>query len=178
MNRIFCFFVVFCSFFLIASARPFRPISPGEDVVQFLEGFALGIEATIGNVTECTNDLNITFNDFAVAWKLLREGFDDLDVSEIEQGLIEMAKGLVEVSIAFEQCGLETLAAEIAALAAEIAKGPEGVVEIIVKEIVNIFYHGKDLTADFNGAISSWESGDYHKSGFFVGEIVAILLED
>jgi len=59
-----------------------------------------------------------------------------------------------------------------------LSQGIGGIVEVLVKEVINIFSHGQDLTQDFKNAINFWKVGDYYHSGFYVGEIVGILLQD
>jgi hypothetical protein len=45
-----------------------------KDVLAFLEGFALGIESGIGNITTCTNDVQMTLEDFQYTVKLMEDG--------------------------------------------------------------------------------------------------------
>lgn len=59
----------------------------GQDIIEFLEGIAEGLEIDFGNVTQCTSDLNITLDDFEDSWRDLKYGMDHLSKSYIEQGL-------------------------------------------------------------------------------------------
>jgi len=183
MNKFFLTFVFVLALLFVADGKSkYHKVShikaPPSHVVQFLEGFAEGIETTIGNVTECTKDLDITFDDFNISFVHLRYGFDHLNVKEIELGCVYLGKGLEEVSVALHACGLEELAKEIKDLATELSTGVSGIIEVIVKEAVNVFYHRHDLTADFHSAINNWEKGDFFNSGIAVGKIVGILLKD
>lgn len=69
MNKFFLTFVFVLALLFVADGKSkYHKVShikaPPSHVVQFLEGFAEGIETTIGNVTECTKDLDITFDGF------------------------------------------------------------------------------------------------------------------
>ena len=46
-------------------------------------------------------------------------------------------------------CDMGEIAADIAAIAKEIMSGPSGILDVILKEVINIFHNGHDLTADF-----------------------------
>jgi len=147
------------------------------DVVAFIEGFATGVESEIGNVTECTKDLDITLNDFEVGFSLIKRGISRIWIPDVEKGLRYFGNGLKEVALVLKVCNATRLAEDIADIAMELSQGIKGVVEIIAKEILNIFHHGADITSDFKAAIASWEKRDYFKSGFYTGKIVGILLD-
>ncbi len=137
---------LFTNFF--NSTKPFfytnviRPQSlPGQlplasEVLQFLEGFALGVEAGIGNITQCTAQAKTTLSDFQAAYQDIKTGFSKLSLSALQRGVQELSQGLQDVATTFEACGIPQLVADIKRIAAEIKKG--GVFEFIVKEVVNV----------------------------------------
>jgi len=176
--------VVLCSCLVGSLSRPSgnkvvgKKRGIGKDVEEFLLGFVVGVETTIGNVTECTKDANATLDYFEIGFIDLKNGIDGLNRDLIEQGLIEWATGVLTIAGLLEDCGIVTLAEEIMAIARKIQEGPAGIVEIVVDEVVNIFYHGTSLIKYFDQSVSSFESGDFYTSGVNVGEIVAILLQD
>ncbi len=104
-----------------------------------------------------------------------------------------------EVTLVLKVCDVGVIADDIAAIAKELMSGPTGILEVILKESINIFTHGHDLTADFKvmqspfalifhstylpypllkEAIAAWQAGDFLTSGKAIGEITGVLLED
>ena len=93
------------------------------DVLAFLEGFALGVEAQIGNITLCTADAQVTLEDFRQGYNQITQGFRDWSVSLVEQGFVSIGHGFDEIAVAFKDCGIERLVMDIEKLAAELKSG-------------------------------------------------------
>jgi len=149
---------------------------PSAEAIQFIEGVALGLDDDLGNVTACTKDLNITTVDFGTGFALLEKGFHDKNIKEISAGLTDFGKGTQEIAKVWAACGDAKVAADIAKLAADIAKGPLSIFELVVKETVTIFHEKKELTTDFQQAISAWKAKNFRASGEATGKIVGVLL--
>eukprot|EP01087_Luapelamoeba_hula_P007682 TRINITY_DN1880_c0_g1_i1.p1 TRINITY_DN1880_c0_g1~~TRINITY_DN1880_c0_g1_i1.p1 ORF type:complete len:196 (-),score=36.49 TRINITY_DN1880_c0_g1_i1:97-633(-) len=167
--------IAFLASFAHVEAK-YAPFSVTNDVVLFVEGFGYGIGQTFGNVTLCSKDANTTLDNFAKGFSDLKQGFARLSVSYVERGLLEWAAGLADLAPLLENCGAVTLAEDIGRLVAKIQEGQ--VFEVVISEVVNIFFNGKTLIRDFDQAIFAWEKADYFTSGAATGRIVAILLED
>ncbi|KAG2381677.1 hypothetical protein C9374_006061 [Naegleria lovaniensis] len=147
------------------------------NVLAFVEGFALGIEADVGNVTECTKDVYITLNDFDDAFYSLEYGFKRINVKLIETGLREFGAGVKELAVALKGCNVNGIVEKIESLAAQLQSGPLGIVKVIVHELINIFHNEKDITNEFKKAIQYWKDKKYELCGVQVGKIVGVLLE-
>lgn len=59
-----------------------------------------------------------------------------------------MGNGISEVALVLQQCDAGEIVQEIESLASQLSSGPEAIVEVVIKEAVNIFRHGSDLTSD------------------------------
>lgn len=151
---------------------------PSQDTIRFLEGVVVGLEVQIGNVTECTKDLEIGLSDFQNAVADIEFGLRNINLDRLEKGITEFGAGLNIVSDAMRACGLNSLADDIAAIAADIQAGPDGVFKFIVGEAIKIFANEKELTTDFDNLISGFRTGNYFEAGRAVGDILGILLEE
>jgi len=147
------------------------------DVFLFLDGFAAGIEVDVGNLKECARDINMTLDDFNLAWYNISEGLYWLSPSEVEAGIVELGSGIREVALVYTNCGVNKLAADIERLGEKLFNGTSGIISVITKEAINIWSHGADLTNDFKNAIAFAQSQDYYNCGLSTGEIVGILLD-
>jgi hypothetical protein len=70
--------VLVALFFALIAAASAVTIGDGsndaKDALAFIEGFALGVESQIGNVTLCTKDAQVVLDDFHFTAKLMLEG--------------------------------------------------------------------------------------------------------
>jgi hypothetical protein len=149
-----------------------------DKLVEFLEGFGEGIDSDFGNISICAKDLNITLEDFDDAFRDIEHGIDHLDAAEIKRGIEAFGRGLLELVKALRACGFLTLADDIYKIASELASGAFGIVEVIVKEIINILWHEHDLTKWFHDASKAWNSQNYKMAGYWTGKIVGLFLKD
>jgi len=149
---------------------------PPAGVVQFIVGFAEGIETEVSeNITQCVVDYNASLDDLDRGFAELDEGFKKLHPALVEQGLSDIGKGIQEIAGVLDVCGLNELALEIAHVGKEIEEGK--LLEVILKETINIIHNERVLTSDFKSATAAWMSKDYKTSGLYLGKIVGILLK-
>jgi len=159
-----------------ASAKVSYRSTPG-DVVNFIVGVADGLEISMNeNATQCITESGATFDEFVTAFHLIDTGFQKKSVSLVGQGIEDFGLALQEVPVAFQTCGVEKFIQEIQSLAKELSSGTSGIIELVLKEALNIFHNRQDLTGEFKSAIADWKSGSYFGCGQNVGEIVGILL--
>jgi hypothetical protein len=174
----FIVLALFAAIFFSVSATPeIKTKALPADVLAFLEGFALGVEAQIGNITACTADVEITLEDFNLAYKQITQGFRDWSPKLVEQGFVSFGHGIEEIAVAFKDCGVDRLVNDLEKLAAELKTGTTGIIHVIYKEIINIFTHGKEITNDVKNFLKYWQAKQYELAGVQAGKIVAILLE-
>jgi hypothetical protein len=147
------------------------------DVLAFLEGFALGVEAQIGNITLCTADVQVTLEDFKQGYNQIQQGFKHLSIKLVEEGFISIGHGFDDIATAFKDCGIERLVEDIEKLAAELKTGTAGIIKVLYKEFINIFTHGKEITVDVQNFLKYWKAQQYELAGVAMGKIAGILLE-
>eukprot|EP01121_Diplochlamys_sp_Union-15-3_P010627 TRINITY_DN299_c0_g1_i1.p1 TRINITY_DN299_c0_g1~~TRINITY_DN299_c0_g1_i1.p1 ORF type:complete len:171 (-),score=47.30 TRINITY_DN299_c0_g1_i1:31-543(-) len=162
--------------FLLAVAFASKWKITPEETVEFIEGVAVGLEVELGNVTECTKDLNITLEDFEQGFADVRRGIDSISLSLVEKGIMEWGDGLKELVVVLKVCGADEAAADIEKIILQIESGPEGIVRLIAKEILNIL--DENVGSLFREAVDDWEDKDYFGSGKATGKILGILIKD
>lgn len=177
-------FLVVLTFFLSLSlalptelhrAYKVPPPEASKEIVQFLKGFAVGMETILGDPTLCAKDIDKMVVDFHNAFIHIGDGIHKKSISLIKQGIKELAEGLHKVEAAFRDCGLEKAAEDIAEIVAEIKSGQ--LLTFIQHEIVHIIHHGRELIHLFKDMCASWKAKQYYECGVDVGEVVGILLE-
>lgn len=160
---------------LLGFTNTAQALNPAE---QFLEGFAIGFEIEIGNVTECIHDaMNIaTLSD--QFYLLEKEGFNDRSMKELYAGFKVLPQLAQEIALGLQQCGLISFAQRITNVVKEFESGPEGVIKIIIGEVISIFHNHNEITGDIRSGIAAYKSGDYTSAGVSFGEVVEILLPE
>ncbi|KAF2071730.1 hypothetical protein CYY_006954 [Polysphondylium violaceum] len=159
-----------------ASAKTSYRSTPA-DIVSFIVGVADGLEISMNeNATQCVTESGATFDEFVTAFHLIDQGFQKKSVALVGQGIEDFGLALQEVPVAFQTCGVEKFVQEIESLAKQLSSGTDGIIEIILKEALNIFHNRVDLSGEFKAAIADWKSGSFFGCGQNVGEIVGILL--
>lgn len=160
---------------LLGFTNTAQTLNPAE---QFLEGFAIGFEIEIGNVTECIHDaMNIaTLSD--QFYLLEKEGFNDRSMKELYAGFKVLPQLAQEIALGLQQCGLISFAQRITNVVKEFESGPEGVIKIIIGEVISIFHNHNEITGDIRSGIAAYKSGDYTSAGVSFGEVVEILLPE
>jgi len=141
----------------------------------FFEGFALGIEAEIGNPKECAKSANMTLTDFDNGYSEIKNGIWDLSIEEVKQGLLDWSLGLQQMTNGLKECGAMQLAADIEKLALDIQSG-EGILKLLASEVLNIIEN--NIAGLFDSAVNAWSRGDYYNTGIYTGQIVGLLLQD
>ncbi|EFA76764.1 hypothetical protein PPL_09515 [Heterostelium album PN500] len=171
----------FVVLFLIASStaiqvREQKPVSSGPSPAQFGDfvlGFVAGMEIAMnGNSTECVVESNATFDDFANGFTLIGEGFDHLSASDVEQGIELVGEGLAQIPQILSLCGVTEFIGDIVNVAKELSSGTGGIIEVILKEALNIFHNREDITEDWKNMVNDWKSGDYQSSGQNLGLVI------
>ncbi|KNC48820.1 uncharacterized protein AMSG_04565 [Thecamonas trahens ATCC 50062] len=166
-----------CVLSLAVSARPLAS-TPEEDVLHFLEGLVEGLGHDV-NVSDCQPAATKTLQDFDTGIVDLENGFRHKSVKDIYDGFEALGSAFHELGIAFEDCGEEyaAIAKDIKKIATELAE-PDGVIRVVVEEVINIFVHEKQIVDDVRDLIAAWKAGQYYQAGVALGEIAGILLED
>jgi len=180
--------VAFIALLFVASAEKYVPqyhivkksISGApfpHEAVDFLKGFVYGLESDLSaNVTLCLEDSQIALHDFEAAFEDLAYGFKHISIARIQKGIQELSHGINEVNLVLRDCNATELVREIEELVHDLSSGTAGILHIIVKEAINIFHHGRELTSDFKSAIQFWQQRNWNLCGVNVGKIVGILL--
>ncbi|KYQ90304.1 hypothetical protein DLAC_08906 [Tieghemostelium lacteum] len=154
-------------------------VQSSKDLGDFLLGVVEGLEFTVSSHAKtCIQDTTHTIDDFKSAYESIDHGMDAKSAHDILDGMKDFGKALVEVPIIYEECGVTKFVSEIKSLASKLEEGDAGVIEVIIKELVNIFHHSHDLTDYFKDAIADEKKGSYTSFGINVGKIVGILLKD
>eukprot|EP01124_Arcella_intermedia_P012184 TRINITY_DN184_c0_g1_i1.p1 TRINITY_DN184_c0_g1~~TRINITY_DN184_c0_g1_i1.p1 ORF type:complete len:175 (-),score=19.16 TRINITY_DN184_c0_g1_i1:70-594(-) len=147
---------------------------PSENMLLFIEGFAIGLEVEIGNPAVCAKDLNVTETDILDGYQKIKSGVDNWDIYTVEDGLRLWSMALNEVSYALGDCGAEKLAADIQALTKELSSGTTGLLEFVARELLAIIEN--DVQVLFDDAFVAMEAGDWKTLGIDSGKIIGILL--
>ncbi|KAL9652607.1 hypothetical protein ABK040_015570 [Willaertia magna] len=147
------------------------------EILAFLEGFVLGLDAEVANITLCTQDAKITLTDLQNGFRDIEGGIKSISVKQVERGLQEFGAGVQEIAVALRDCNVTEIVREIETIAQELQSGASGIVKVIAHEVVNIFHHEKDIVSDFKKAIEYWKQRKFELCGVQVGKIVGILLK-
>ncbi|KYQ99713.1 hypothetical protein DLAC_03653 [Tieghemostelium lacteum] len=147
------------------------------DIADFIIGFADGLEVTLnGNASQCVAQAGTTFDEFSLSYQLIQTGLKKKSASLVGQGIEDFGLALQQIPTVLQICGATEFIDEIKSIAEELASGSAGIIEVILKEALNIFTHRQDITSDFEDMISSFNSGSYQASGDYAGTIVGILI--
>jgi len=147
---------------------------PTDNMILFIEGFAVGLEVEIGNPAVCAKDINVTEDDIAKGFAKIKQGMEDISVTDIEEGLALWSAALTEVNQALKDCGAGNLTQDVEEILAELNDGISGVVTFICKELLAVI--DNNVQTLFDSAIKAFEEGNYYSGGEFSGEIIGILL--
>jgi len=150
-----------------------------DDLLKFVEGFEVGLVADFGNLTACVNTSSDVLSDFDQAFSELEAAIKTKNVQDLTLALRDFGDALSELSLALGDCGEVELVQAIKNLGDYLREGPKGVLEIIAKEVVNVYLERQSLGFDFRAAIKAWDSTprDYYTAGLYTGEISGILLK-
>jgi len=164
---------------LAAAPSHYRLQNPATDLLLFLEGVGEGLVTDFGNLTECVNDSTTLLEDFDKAFTAIDLAIKHKSISELVVALKLFGVGVDELALVLKDCGDAELIAAIADLAAYFAQGPEGVIELIAKEILNVFADRHTLGSDFREAIKAWQAKprDFKTAGLYTGEIIGIFIK-
>jgi len=160
----------FTAEFQLTSARDF-----GAFAIGFIEGLEF---STSSHAKACISNTKRTFSGFQAAFSELDRGFGSKNLGTVSTGMRELGGSLIELPILYQECGVGTFIGEIKSIASRLKDGTPGVIDFVIREAINILHHGKDLTADIKGAISSCKRGAFTTCGIDVGKVVGILLKD
>jgi hypothetical protein len=145
--------------------------------IAFIEGFALGLESDFGNVTECTQDAKLAFTTLERSFQELRDGFKRNSVYAITAGLIDLGFGIKELIDDAKACDIKEIIDDVLKIAHELSSGVGGIIEVVIKETINIFSHHREITNDFKNLILFWEQQKYELAGVQLGKLVGLLLK-
>jgi len=164
--------LVLCSLLVGTYSKIADP--PSENILLFIEGFALGLEIEIGDPALCAKDVNVTEEDFIDGFNKIKNGINKYSISEIEAGLRDWANGIYEVNLALRDCGAGKIADDIESIMQELQSGTTGLLEFIARELLAII--DNDISDLFEKAFDAIEAGDWKTAGLASGEITGILL--
>ncbi|KAK5582830.1 hypothetical protein RB653_004418 [Dictyostelium firmibasis] len=145
---------------------------------EFLLGFAQGVEITLNsNSQACLSGVTSTLDEFQTAFQLIDSGFKSKSVNQVKTGITDLGLAIQQIPVDYEACKITQLVQEIEEIASKLSSGVDGIVDIILKEAVEIWEHKNDLSSDFKTAIADWKSSDFNGSGVAVGSIVGDLIQ-
>ncbi|EGG16146.1 hypothetical protein DFA_09171 [Cavenderia fasciculata] len=154
-------------------------VTSAKDFGEFLLGFIEGLEiSTSSHSRACIADTTRSVSEFVSAYEEISKGFSEKSAHTLGAGFKVMGEALLEVPILWQECDISGFISEIKGLASKLEEGAGGVLDVIIKEAINIFHHGHDLTSDFHGAIADEKSHNWSGFGVNVGKIVGVLLKD
>ena len=161
---------------VVGTADAASPVE--KDFVEFLEGVVEGIGKEM-NVSGCVPETTKAVEAFEAAVEDLDNGFKHKSVKDIYDGLKELGAGFDEVAAAWKDCGGEyaEVAEDIEKIAKQLAE-PEGWIEVIIKEVINIFSHRQEVTTDIRNFVAAWKAEQYNVAGKALGDFLAVLLEE
>ncbi|GAM21232.1 hypothetical protein SAMD00019534_044070, partial [Acytostelium subglobosum LB1] len=144
---------------------------------DFMVGFCEGMEIAMnGNVSTCVAESDAAWEDFANGFHLIGKGFDHLSARDFTKGMELVGNGLAEIPPVFDECGITQFLADIISVSKELSSGAEGVIEVVVKETLNIFHHGDDISEDWKNMVKEWKKENYNQSGVSLGLLVGIIM--
>lgn len=149
-----------------------------KDALEFLEGLLDGLGKEL-NASECEPDAATTLKDFDVGVVDLDEGFRHKDVKQIYEGFKSLGAAFDTLADAWKECGgeWEILAADIKKISEQLAQ-PDGIIEVVIREVINIFTHREDVTTDVKNFIEGFKAKNYKEAGEALGNFVGILLQE
>ena len=145
-----------------------------QDVYNLIRGVAEGMGTSMGDPAACARNIDVIVADMNAAWSDLKSGMKKLSVKTIKRALQEFADAISTIAQSFESCGLTNLEAAIREIVADIRAGK--VFQVVAREAVHIFCHGKELINDFKSVSTYWTAGQFEDCGKKVGEIIGFLV--
>ena len=106
----------------------------------------------------------------------MQAGFKSKSVGLITAGIIDLGFGIEEIGKDIKACDVQDIIADIEKIAKELSSGAVGIIEVIIKETVNIFSHHKEITGDIKNAFTFWEEQKYQLAGVQVGKLLGFLI--
>jgi len=144
------------------------------DIYLLIRGVAEGMGSTMGDPSGCARDIDVVIADMNAAWSDLKTGIKKVNVKTIERALLEFADAIETIGKSFEACGLTGLEEAIRDIVADIRAGK--VFQVLAREAVHIYCHGKELLDDFKSVANLWTEGSFEECGKKVGEIIGFLV--
>jgi len=144
------------------------------DIYALIRGVAEGMGSSMGDPSACARDIDVVIADMNACWSDLKTGINKLSIKTIERALLEFADAIETIAKSFDACGLTGLEKAIRDIVADIRAGK--VFQVIAREAVHIFCHGKELINDFKSVASLWTAGSFEECGKKVGEIIGFLV--
>jgi len=144
------------------------------DIYALIRGVAEGMGSSMGDPSACARDIDVVIADMNACLSDLKTGIKKLSVKTIERALLEFADAIETIAKSFDACGLTGLEKAIRDIVADIRAGK--VFQVIAREAVHIFCHGKELLNDFKAVGSLWTAGSFEECGKKVGEIIGFLV--
>lgn len=168
-----CFVVLALTLTMVQGADPIE-----KDAVAFVEGLLAGLGSEL-NATDCEPDAVKTLTEFDTAVVDLDEGFEHKDIRQIYEGFKSLGAAFDSLADAFEECEGEwaTLSKDIKKIATQLA-APDGVIEVVIREIVDIFVHREQVTTDVKNFIEGFKSKNYFEAGQALGNFAGLLLQE
>ncbi|KAF2071200.1 hypothetical protein CYY_007486 [Polysphondylium violaceum] len=154
-------------------------LTSARDFGAFAVGFIEGLEFSVSSHAKaCISGTQRTFSGFMASFSELDRGFGSKNLGTVRTGMKELGGSIIELPILYQECGVSTFVGEIKSIASRLRDGTPGFIDFAIREVINILYHGHDLSVDIKGAISNCKRGSFTNCGIDVGKVVGILLKD
>lgn len=152
------------------------PITPGDvakDMGEFTLGFAKGLGHQLG-FDGCEQHLADLYNTVVKMVSDFKKGINHkiatvvLDAFKLVAALLKAVGSCVKA--------VQGLIAKFNDIALSLSGDPLSLIKTIVKEGMHIYHDREDLTNDCKAIVVDWDAGDFHGSGYAVGDIVGDLI--
>ncbi|EFA76994.1 hypothetical protein PPL_09746 [Heterostelium album PN500] len=174
MNKLFIV-TLFCALFVVASTNA----SAASDLGDLVLGVVEGLEFTVSShAKQCIRDTKHTVTAIKDGLEDIDHGFSKKSVHDVADGLKDFGGALIVIPEIYEECGISKFVSEIKTLASRLKSGEAGVIDVVLRELINIFHNRHDLTSYFKDAIADEKKGSYTDCGINVGKIIGVLLRD
>jgi len=150
-----------------------------KDYEDFLVGLGEGLQADFAsNITQCIEDEDYVYNHLNEGFKLLDQGISNKNPFKIVEGVKDLGAALGGVSSVVRDCGFIEAAEDIDKIVTAFESGIGGIVEVVIKECIGIFVKHRQVYDDITTASKAWKNGDYKNSGYAIGNLIGILIQN
>jgi hypothetical protein len=139
-------------------------------IAEIVNGILRGaLEAESSDLLNCLNDADAAVSDFNKAY----QDFSKRTASGTADGLVDLGHALEDLSPALKDCSSVTSAWSTITTWAHTFTNPLSFAFHVGKDIL---VNGSDIYSDIEGAISTWNDGQYEAFGEDVGDALAKII--